>query len=57
MARWVPVSACQGHEHVLVYVRRLKRYQCHSWGHQATLAASSIMQATKLPLITWFLAF
>jgi hypothetical protein len=41
----------------LVYGRRLKRYQCRSCGHQATLTAGTIMQATKLPLTTWFLAF
>jgi hypothetical protein len=37
--------------------RRLKRYQCSTCGHQATLTAGTIMQATKLPLTTWFLAF
>ncbi len=39
------------------YGRRLKRYQCRSCGHQATLTAGTIMQAAKLPLTTWFLAF
>jgi transposase-like protein len=34
-----------------------KRYQCRHCGHQATLTAGTIMQATKLPLTTWFLAF
>jgi hypothetical protein len=34
-----------------------KRYQCRHCGHQATLTAGMIMQATKLPLTTWFLAF
>jgi transposase-like protein len=47
---------CNGHEHRLGYGRRLKRYQCRSCGHQATLTAGTIMQATKLPLSTWFLA-
>ena len=48
---------CNGHEHGLVYGRRLKRYQCRNCGHQAQLTAGTIMQATKLPLTTWFLAF
>ncbi len=47
---------CNGNEHGLVYGRRLKRYQCRNCGHQATLTAGTIMQATKLPLDTWFLA-
>jgi transposase-like protein len=48
---------CNGQEHGLVYGRRLKRYHCRSCGHQATLTAGTIMQATKLPLTSWFLAF
>lgn len=48
---------CEGHDYGLVYGRRLKRYQCHSCGYQATLTAGTIMQATKLPLTTWFQAF
>jgi len=47
----------RGHEHGLVYGRRLKRYQCRNCGHQGTLTAGTIMQATKLLLTTWFLAF
>ena len=39
---------CGGHEHGLVYGRRLKRYQCRSCAHQATLTSGTIMQATKL---------
>jgi hypothetical protein len=50
-------TSCGGHEHGLVYGRRLKRYQCRSWAHQATLTAGTIMQASKLALTTWFLAF
>jgi hypothetical protein len=42
--------SCGGHEHGLAYGWRLKRYQ-------ATLTAGPIMQATKLPLTAWFLAF
>jgi transposase-like protein len=48
---------CNGNEHGLVYGRGLKRHQCRNCGHQATLTAGTIMQATKLPLATWFLAF
>jgi uncharacterized protein (DUF983 family) len=36
---------CQGHEHGLVYGRRLKSYQCHACSHQGTLTAGTIMQA------------
>jgi transposase-like protein len=59
-ARWPDgfrCPRCNGHEHGLVYGRRLKRYQCRNCGHQATLTAGTIMQATKLPLTAWFLAF
>jgi transposase-like protein len=59
-ARWPDgfrCPRCGAHEHGLVYGRRLKRYQCRSCGHQATLTAGTIMQATKLPLTVWFLAF
>ena len=59
-ARW-PVGfrcpRCEGHEHGLVYGRRFKRYQCRICRYQATLTAGTIMQATKLPLTTWFQAF
>jgi len=41
----------------LVYGRCLKRYQWRQCWHQATLAAGTIMQATKLPFTTWFPAF
>ena len=59
-ARWPDgfrCPRCGGHEHSLVHGRRLKRYQCRSCGHQATLTAGTIMQATKLPLTIWFQAF
>ncbi len=52
-ARWPDgfhCPRCDGHEHGLVYGRRLKRYQCRACGHQATLTAGTIMQATELPL-------
>jgi transposase-like protein len=40
-----------------VHGRRHKRYLCRSCRHQATLTAGTIMEATKLPLTIWFLAF
>ena len=48
---------CEGASYGLVYGRRLRRYQCRQCGHQATVTAGTIMQATKLPLTIWFLAF
>ena len=45
MARWPDgfrCPRCYGREHGLVYGRRLKRYQCLSCGHQATLTAGKI---------------
>ena len=59
-ARWPDgfrCPRCDSHEHGLVYGRRLKRYQCRTCGHQATLTAGTIMPETKLPLTTWFQAF
>ena len=52
-ARWLDGYRCpRCHGHGLVYGPRLKRYQCRNCGHQATLTASTIMQASKLPLTT-----
>lgn len=48
---------CEGDAHGLAYGRRLRRYQCRQCGHQATVTAGTIMEATKLPLTIWFLAF
>jgi transposase-like protein len=59
-ARWPAgfrCPRCEGREYGLIGGRRHKRYQCRSCRHQATLTAGSIMEATKLPLSTWFLAF
>jgi hypothetical protein len=59
-ARWPDgfrCPRCNGQEHGLVCGRRLKRHQCRISGQQATLSAGTIMQATKLPLTSWFLAF
>lgn len=54
---WLRCPRCYGHEHWLVYGRRLKRCQCRNCGHQATLTAGTIMQATTLRLTSWFQAF
>ena len=40
-----------------MYGRRHRRYQCRSCRHQTTVAAGTIMEATKLPLTKWFQAF
>ena len=59
-ARWPDgfhCPRCNGQSHGLVHGRRLKRYQCRTCGYQATVTAGTIMQATKLPLTKWFLAF
>jgi transposase-like protein len=48
---------CEESLYGLVYGRRLKRYQCRHCGHQATVTSGTIMEATKLPLTVWFLAF
>jgi hypothetical protein len=50
-------TRCGEKEHGLVYGRRLKRYQRRDCRHQMTLAAGTIMEATKLSLTTCFLAF
>ena len=59
-ARWPAgfrCPRCASHDYGIVYGRRLKRYQCRSCRHQATVIAGTILQATKLPLTLWFLAF
>lgn len=59
-ARWPACFCCPrcaSHDYGIVYGRRLKRYQCRSCRHQATVIAGTILQATKLPLTVWFLAF
>ena len=59
-ARWpdgFSCPRCECKEYGLIHGRRHKRYQCRSCRHQATLTAGTILEATKLPLTTWFLAF
>jgi transposase-like protein len=48
---------CSDNEYGIVNGRRHKRYQCRHCRHQTTLTAGTIMEATKLPLTFWFLAF
>ena len=51
-ARWPDgfrCPRCNGHEHGLVYRRGLKRNQCRTCGHQATLPAGTIMQVNYPP--------
>ncbi len=48
---------CEGKMYTFIGGRRHDRYQCRSCRHQATLTAGPIMEATKLPLTIWFLAF
>ena len=40
-----------------IHGRDRKFYQCRNCRHQATHAAGTIIEATKLPLTTWLLAF
>jgi len=59
-ARWPDgfrCPRCDGQEYGIVNGRRHKRYHCRHCRHQATLTAGTIMEATKLPLTIWFLAF
>ncbi|MCT0232667.1 transposase, partial [Synechococcus sp. CS-1327] len=59
-ARWSDgfrCPRCECQKYGLIGGRRHKRYQCRSCRHQATLTAGTILEATKLPLTTWFLAF
>jgi transposase-like protein len=59
-ARWPEgfrCPRCECKEYGLIHGRRHKRYQCRTCRHQATLTAGTILEATKLPLTTWFLAF
>ena len=50
-ARWPDgfrCPRCGAQDHGLVYGRRLKRYQCRSCGHQATLTAGMIVPAVRV---------
>lgn len=58
LARWPNGFTCQcgnqSHYVVRQGVRRL--YQCSACRHQTSLIAGTVMESTKLPLTSWFLA-
>jgi len=47
---------CQAAEHYIVGHGARRRYQCKACRHQASLTAGTVMDSSKLPLRTWFLA-
>lgn len=58
-ARWPKGFRCPACEHRGRSTFRRQGqiyYQCRSCGHQTTLVSGTLMQSTKLPLATWFLA-
>lgn len=47
---------CQSAEHYVVGHGARRLYQCRGCRHQASLTAGTVMDSSKLPLQTWFLA-
>jgi hypothetical protein len=47
---------CDSADHCIVGHGPRKLFQCNGCAHQASLTAGSLMEHTKLPLTTWFLA-
>jgi hypothetical protein len=47
---------CGGHAHCVLHGSPRKMFQCNACRHQASVIAGTVMQGTKLPLTTWFLA-
>ena len=47
---------CVGADHYVVGHGARKLYQCRACRHQTSLTAGTLMDSTKLPLRTWFLA-
>ncbi|AHE98511.1 IS1595-like element ISTni3 family transposase [Thioalkalivibrio paradoxus] len=47
---------CGGDAHCVLRSSPRKVFQCNACRHQASLIAGTVMQGTKLPLTTWFLA-
>lgn len=47
---------CAGQAHCLVSQGARKLYQCSGCRHQTSLTAGTLLDSTKLPLTTWFLA-
>jgi transposase-like protein len=59
MARWPAgfrCPRCAVAEHYVVGHGARKLFQCNDCRHQTSLTAGSLMEHTKLPLTTWFLA-
>ena len=58
-SRW-PVGfrcpRCAGVQHYVVGHGARKLFQCGACRHQTSLTAGTLMEHTKLPLTTWFLA-
>ena len=58
-ARWphgFQCPRCGSAAHGVIQDERAKRFQCKACRHQTSLTAGTVMEATKLPLTTWFLA-
>lgn len=58
-SRWPQgfVCPCCGDERHSTFVREERQYwQCHRCRHQTTVTAGTIFEATKLPLMRWFIA-
>ncbi len=58
-ARWPAgfcCPRCEAAEHCLVSRGIRKLFQCNVCRHQTSLTAGTLMEHTKLPLATWFLA-
>lgn len=58
-ARWPDgfrCPRCEGSTYSRVRRRQHTLYQCRACRHQTSLIAGTVMQGTKLPLTTWFLA-
>ena len=49
-------SRCSGADHCVVGHGARKRFQCNACRHQTSLTSGSLLEHTKLPLTTWFLA-
>src|SRR3546814_16312018 len=47
---------CAGTVHCVLRDGTRKVFQCSACRHQASLIAGTLLQGTKLPLTTWFLA-
>lgn len=58
-ARWPEgfhCPGCGGAAHCILHSTGNKVFQCNACRHQTSLIAGTIVQSTKLPLMTWFLA-